>query len=223
MTPHPPTHPHRRLRGRARARSCSSSPPRCRRPVASLTGLLRSREFSIFLVLVAVTVVATAKNENFLFSSDGWRNFLVNPSLLLLLAVGQAVVIITRNVDLSVGSIMALTAYLTGRLFIDQPGLPIIAVFAICILAGAALGLVNGLLVAYFNVPSLVITLGTLYIYRGHRALVGGQRPGQRRRHAGRLPGAGQQGVPHHPRAHDHLLRRPRRGGLLPLHRPRRP
>ena len=59
------------------------------------------------------------------------------PSILLLLAVGQAVVIITRNVDLSVGSVLALTAYLTGRLFIDQPGLPIVAVFAVGILAGA--------------------------------------------------------------------------------------
>ncbi len=129
--------------------------------------VVRSRELSIFLVLVAVTVVATLNNNSFLFSSDGWRNFLLNPSLLLLLAVGQAVVIITRNVDLSVGSVMALSAYLTGRLFIDQPGIPVVAVFAACILLGAALGLVNGALVAFFNVPSLVITLGTLYIYRG--------------------------------------------------------
>ena len=132
-----------------------------------LNTVLRSRELSIFLVLVAVTVAATLKNDSFLFSSDGWRNFLVNPSILLLLAVGQAAVIITRNVDLSVGSVMALTAYLTGRLFIDQPGLPIIAVFAACIVVGGFLGLVNGVLVAYFNVPALVITLGTLYIYRG--------------------------------------------------------
>jgi rhamnose transport system permease protein len=133
----------------------------------AFTTVVRSRELSILLVLVAVTVVATAKNDSFLFSSDGWRNFLLNPSLLLLLAVGQAVVIITRNVDLSVGSVMALSAYLTGRLFIDQPGIPIVAVFAACILLGALLGLVNGVLVAFFNVPSLVITLGTLYIYRG--------------------------------------------------------
>jgi rhamnose transport system permease protein len=128
---------------------------------------VRSREFSIFLVLVAVVVVATAKNESFVFSADGWRNFLVNPSILLLLAVGQAVVIITRNVDLSVGSVMALTAYLTGRLFIDQPNLPVIAVFAACIAFGAVLGLINGALVAYGKVPALVITLGTLYVYRG--------------------------------------------------------
>ena len=133
----------------------------------ALTTVLRSRELSIFLVLVAVVVVATAQSSSFLFSSDGWRNFLLNPSILLLLAVGQAVVIITRNVDLSVGSVMALTAYLTGRLFIDQPGLPIVVVVAACVLAGALLGLVNGVLVAYARVPALVITLGTLYIYRG--------------------------------------------------------
>ncbi len=132
-----------------------------------LTTVLRSRELSIFLVLVAVVVLATTKNESFLFSSDGWRNFLLNPSILVLLAVGQGVVIITRNVDLSVGSVMALTAYLTGRLFIEQPGLPVVVVLAACLLLGAVLGLVNGALVAYGNVPALVITLGTLYIYRG--------------------------------------------------------
>ena len=133
----------------------------------ALATVLRSRELSIFLVLVAVVVLATAKNDSFLFSSDGWRNFLLNPSILLLLAVGQAVVIITRNVDLSVGSVMALTAYLTGRLFIEQPNIPIVVVIAACLLLGGALGLVNGVLVAYAGVPALVITLGTLYIYRG--------------------------------------------------------
>jgi rhamnose transport system permease protein len=133
----------------------------------AFNAFVRSREFSIFLVLVAVTLVATLKTNSFLFSSDGWRNFLLNPSLLVLLAVGQAVVIITRNVDLSVGSVMALTAYLTGRLFIDYPGLPIVAVVAACIVAGGLLGLVNGVLIAYARVPALVITLGTLYIYRG--------------------------------------------------------
>ncbi|WP_457190734.1 ABC transporter permease [Nocardioides sp. P5_E3] len=133
----------------------------------ALTTVLRSRELSIFLVLVAVVVLATTKNNGFLFSSDGWRNFLLNPSILVLLAVGQAVVIITRNVDLSVGSVMALTAYLTGRLFIEQPNIPIVAVLAACLLLGAVLGLVNGVLVAYGGVPALVITLGTLYIYRG--------------------------------------------------------
>ena len=133
----------------------------------ALTTVLRSRELSILLVLLAVVVLATSKNESFLFSSDGWRNFLLNPSILLLLAVGQAVVIITRNVDLSVGSVMALTAYLTGRLFIEQPGIPVVVVLLACLVVGGALGLLNGVLVAYGKVPALVITLGTLYIFRG--------------------------------------------------------
>src|SRR3954453_22746295 len=126
--------------------------------------VLRSRELSIFIVLVLVVLAATIKSPSFLFSASGWRDFLVTPSMLLILAVGQTVVIITRNVDLSVGSILGLTAYLTGRLFVDHPGIPIIAVFVIGILAGAVLGAVNGILVSYGKVPALVITLGTLYI-----------------------------------------------------------
>jgi len=132
-----------------------------------LGGLLRARETSILLVLLLVIAVATIKNPSFLVSSDSWRDLLLTPSLLMLLAVGQAVVIITRNVDLSVGSILGLSAYLTGRLFLDHPGLPIVAVVAAGILAGALLGAINGVLVAFARVPALVITLGTLYIYRG--------------------------------------------------------
>jgi rhamnose transport system permease protein len=129
--------------------------------------VLRSREIAIALVLVLVIAAATAKTPTFLFSSNSWRDLLLTPSILILLAVGEAVVIITRNVDLSVGSVLGLTAYLTGRLFVDHPGIPLVAVFAAGLLAGAVLGMVNGLLVAFARVPALVITLGTLYIYRG--------------------------------------------------------
>jgi rhamnose transport system permease protein len=130
-------------------------------------GLLRSREIAVFSVLVALILVTTVKSHGFLFSSTGWRDLLLTPSMLVILAIGQTVVIITRNVDLSVGSVLGLTAYLTGKLFVDHPGLPIVAVFLLGMLFGAALGLVNGLLVAWGKVPALVITLGTLYIYRG--------------------------------------------------------
>lgn len=129
--------------------------------------VVRSREMSILLVLLLVIAAATVKTPSFLFSANSWRDLLLTPSILLILAAGQAVVIITRNVDLSVGSVLGFTAYLTGRLFIDLPGIPILAVVAIGVLAGGLLGLVNGLLVAIGRVPALVITLGTLYIYRG--------------------------------------------------------
>ncbi len=133
----------------------------------TLLAVVRARETSILLVLVAVLAAATIKTPSFLFSSDSWRDLLLAPSLLVLLAVGQAVVIITRNVDLSVSSILGLTAYLTGRLFVDNPGIPIVLVILAGVLVGGLLGAVNGVLVAWARVPALVITLGTLYIYRG--------------------------------------------------------
>lgn len=132
---------------------------------------LKARETGILLALLIVIVVATLKNPTFLFSSDGFRDLLLTPSILLLLAVGQAIVIITRNVDLSVGSVLGLTAYLTGRLFIDVPGIPVPLVFLAGIVFGGLLGLINGALVAFAKVPALVITLGTLYAYRGINVL----------------------------------------------------
>lgn len=136
-----------------------------------------AREFGILIALLLIIIAATIANPNFLFSADGWRDLLLTPSILVLLAVGQAIVIITRNVDLSVGSVLGLSAYLCGRLFIDLPGIPILAVFLLVIVFGGLLGLVNGALVAFAKVPSLVITLGTLYMYRGINVLwTGGDR-----------------------------------------------
>ena len=147
-------------------------------PVARATSrVLRARETGILIALILVILVATIRNPAFLFSSDGFRDLLLTPSLLMLVAVGQAIVIITRNVDLSVGSILGLTAYLTGRLFVDVQGIPLIVVFLAGLGFGALLGVINGALVAFAKVPALVITLGTLYIYRGiNVAWAGGDR-----------------------------------------------
>lgn len=132
-----------------------------------ITGVLKRRETSILIAVLVVLVAATLVNDQFLFSADGFRNLLLNPAIYILLSVGVAMVIITRSVDLSVSSTLGLTAYLTGRLFIDFPGIPVIAVFLAGIIAGGLLGLINGALVAYARVPAMVITLGTMYAYRG--------------------------------------------------------
>ena len=76
--------------------------------------------------------------------------------------------IITRNVDLSVGSTLGLAAFLTGRLFVAHAAASRSSVvFLIGMAFGALLGLVNGALVAFGRVPALVVTLGTLYVFRG--------------------------------------------------------
>lgn len=100
-----------------------------------LMTVLRSRELAIALVLILLITATAIRSPGFVTGADGWRSLLVNPSILILLAVGQTIVIITRNVDLSVGSTMGLTAYLTGRLFIDT-ALPIPVVVLLAVLAG---------------------------------------------------------------------------------------
>jgi len=145
-----------------------SAPPIARTDVTRhLRSVGAAREVGILLALLVVIALATIANPNFLFSADGWRDLFLTPSILAIVAVGQAIVIITRNVDLSVGSVLGLSAYLTGRLFIDLEGIPTSAVVVIVVAFGALLGLVNGVLVAFAKVPALVITLGTLYAYRG--------------------------------------------------------
>jgi rhamnose transport system permease protein len=76
-------------------------------------------------------------------------------------------VIVTRNVDLSVGSVLGLSAFLAGDLLSSNPGLALPLVFALGIALGAACGLLNGVLVTWGRVPALVVTLGTLYAFRG--------------------------------------------------------
>jgi rhamnose transport system permease protein len=121
----------------------------------------------ILLAFLLVVVLGTLKNPSFVFSKDGWHDLLITPSILLVVAVGEAIVIITRNVDLSVGSMLGLTAYLAGTIFVKYPSIPWQLVFLIGLAFGGFLGLINGALVGYGKVPAMVITLGTLYAYRG--------------------------------------------------------
>lgn len=127
---------------------------------------LPTRELSVFAALVVLVAVTAAVNPRFL-DPQGLKDLLLNATIFIVMAVGQCLVILTRNVDLSVGSIMGMTAFATGATFAAFPGLPVLAVFVVGIVLGALLGAVNGLIVTAVRVPALVITLGTLYVYRG--------------------------------------------------------
>jgi rhamnose transport system permease protein len=128
--------------------------------------VLRVRELGIVAAL-ALLIAVTATMEPRFIEANSLRNLALNASIFAILAVGQTLVIITRNVDLSVGSVLGLSAYLAGDLLSKHPGLSIPLVFILGIALGAACGLVNGVLVTWGQVPALVVTLGTLYAYRG--------------------------------------------------------
>ena len=144
----------------------AEAPTRTRRK-SLLRKLVTSREMGVALVLILVIAITTLTNPAFLVSGEGFRDLLVTPSILLVVVLGQAVVIITRSVDLSVGSILGLTAYLVGTVFVAAPNLPIPLIFLIGCVFGGLLGFINGALVAFGKVPAMVITLGTLYAFRG--------------------------------------------------------
>lgn len=124
------------------------------------------REVSLVLALAVVVVATTAVNPGFL-SAHGIRDLALNASIIGLLAIGQAMLVITRNVDLSVGSVMGLTAYLSGQLYLGDQSTSVVVVLLAGIALGAVCGALNGVLVGIGKVPALVVTLGTLYVFRG--------------------------------------------------------
>lgn len=128
--------------------------------------LLRARELGIVVALVLLLAVTALNNPRFL-SPQSVRDLLLNAVILVTLAVGQTILIVTRNVDLSVGSIVGLVAFGTGKLLLAAPGTPVVLALLAGVIAGAACGAANGSLVAVARVPALVVTLGTLYVFRG--------------------------------------------------------
>jgi rhamnose transport system permease protein len=124
------------------------------------------RELGIILALVALIAYTTINNPRFL-SAQSIRDNLLNTAILAVMAAGQAVVVITRNIDLSVGSVLGISAFAVATMMSDHQSMPMIVAILVGLAVGAACGLVNGVLVRYGKVPALVVTLGTLYIYRG--------------------------------------------------------
>jgi rhamnose transport system permease protein len=128
--------------------------------------LLRFRELGIVVALVLVVGGATADNTNFL-STTNVQQILSGAAIIALLAIGETIVVVTRNVDLSIGSVLGISAYASGVLYRDHPHISIVLVFLAALGIGVLCGVINGLIVTVARVPSLVVTLGTLYIIRG--------------------------------------------------------
>jgi rhamnose transport system permease protein len=135
--------------------------------------VFRIRESGIIVVLVLFVAVTVSIQPRFA-SQQELHFILANTTVFALLALGQTMVVVSRNVDLSVGSVVGLSAYLSASLFGKVHGIPIVAVFLVGLAIGLAVGVANGLMVAIGRVPSLVVTLATLYIVRGIDILVVG-------------------------------------------------
>ena len=126
--------------------------------------VFKMRELAILVVFLVMIGITQAGNSEFL-SEQGIKDLLLNATILVLVATGQSLVVITRNVDLSVGSTLGITAFAAGD-YLHGGGNAVVAI-VLAVLLGIGFGLLNGLLVSLGQVPALVVTLGTLYIIRG--------------------------------------------------------
>lgn len=130
---------------------------------SKLQGLLRWESFLVLIVFL-VCVMNSYLSPYFL---DPWNlsDATFNFTEKALIALPMAMLIIAKEIDISVAAIISLSSTLMG--LVAQMGAPVYAVAFVGILAGAACGLFNGVLVTHFKIPSIVVTIGTMSLFRG--------------------------------------------------------
>jgi len=126
----------------------------------------RLREVGVLAALGVAVLFFTVRATNFL-TVDNWQDIAKDVAIVVVVGIGETMVILTRNIDLSVASIVGLSAFVTADTLAAHNGAPLVLVALLAMGVGVLLGLVNGLLVTVGRVPAIIATLATLAIYRG--------------------------------------------------------
>jgi rhamnose transport system permease protein len=137
-----------------------------------LAGVARQRELSLLAIMVVLGGLVTLTAPQFLTVSN-LSQVAVLAAIIAVAAVGEGLVVITRNVDLSVEATMGLVAYCVASL-LERHALDTTGALVFGLGLGLVLGMINGVVVTVFRVPAIVATLGTLSIFRGVDYLVAG-------------------------------------------------
>ena len=125
-----------------------------------------SRDALLALALIALIALVYTRFPEFA-SPQSLLGVFNDTSILIILALGQMAVILTRCIDLSMASNLALVGMCTAMLNAAVPGIPVPLLIVLALVLGALLGSINGLLVWKLDIPPIVATLGTLTIFRG--------------------------------------------------------
>jgi rhamnose transport system ATP-binding protein len=140
---------------------------------AVMRRLLARREIGLVAAMAAVVVPVAFINPRML-SGSNLMALAMDAALLAIVAAGQMLVLITRNIDLSVASVVGLTAYAAASTLHAHPEMNIFLALALSSAIGLACGMANGLVVTVGRVPAIVVTLGTLAVFRGINSLWAG-------------------------------------------------
>ena len=125
-----------------------------------------NREILLAAIILALIVAVGLRAPAFVTPSS-LLGVLTDTSFLFMLALAQMGVLLTRGIDLSVAANLALSGMVVALMNHNAPGFPIAGIIVLAILFGAALGLINAALIAGLGIPPIVVTLGTLAVYRG--------------------------------------------------------
>lgn len=148
-----------------------------RSPLVLLKRFLKIRGMGAALTAFAgliIIYIAFGIINPMVFSANNMMNLLRSMSKYLLIGIGQSYVLITGNIDLSIGSVVGMSAMISATLMtMGMPILPAILVTMICCMA---VGVINGVLVGKFKLPPFIATLGTMFVARGVAYMVNGNR-----------------------------------------------
>jgi rhamnose transport system permease protein len=135
--------------------------------------LLKHREALLAAVIVLMVIAIGARAPSFIAPGNLVEMF-NDTSILIILALGQMMVLLTRGIDLSMAANLALTGMIVALVNFNYPEVPVWALLILATGLGLVMGVINGLLVWKMGIPAIVVTLGTMSIYRGIIFLLSG-------------------------------------------------
>jgi rhamnose transport system permease protein len=143
--------------------------------VGIVKNLVQFREFVVVLFLIVLITTFSLSAENFDTITNA-RNILTNVSIVAVVGAGETLVVLTRRVDISVGSIVGLSGYACAYIISHDHGVPLIVAVLAAMGVGLGIGIINGILVAVCGIPAIIATLAMLGIGRGlDTVITGGQ------------------------------------------------
>ncbi|MBU9818854.1 ABC transporter permease [Rahnella sp. BCC 1045] len=131
-----------------------------------IKNLLKYRELLLAVVIVLMVLGVGARSPEFIGAGNLLEMF-NDTSILIILALGQMMVLLTKGIDLSMAANLALTGMIVALINFHHPDIPVWSLVVLATVLGLIMGAVNGLLVWKVGIPPIVVTLGTMSIYRG--------------------------------------------------------
>jgi putative multiple sugar transport system permease protein len=124
------------------------------------------REYGLMIALIVIMVLFQILTDGTLFKPLNLTNLVLQNSYIVIMALGMLLVIVAGHIDLSVGSVAGFIGALAAVLMV-RTGLDFVSATLLCLLAGAAIGAAQGYWIAYFKIPSFIVTLAGMLVFRG--------------------------------------------------------